>query len=104
MVAVPINLGCAQDVTWQYAAVLSTVVPNNGQVAGGTDITITGSNFILGSVVVTIGGTPVVNANIANNTAITCTTPNGTVGSQEIVVTFLDGQTVTMPDGFTYNP
>ncbi len=74
---------------YQYVAPQVTAVsPASGPSAGGTNVTITGSGFgTSGSVSVTIGGVPATNITRVDSTRITATTPAGTVGAANVVVT-----------------
>ena len=65
--------------------VLSGVVPNSGPVAGGTPITVSGYNFTAAATV-TIRGS-LATCTVVNSTTITCMTPPGTAGYQDVVVT-----------------
>src|SRR6266571_3299925 len=63
------------------------VSPATGSVAGGTSVTITGTNFI-NVTSVTIGGTELGNRTVVSSTQITGTTPAGTSpGATDVVVT-----------------
>ena len=55
---------------------VSSVSPNSGPTAGGTAVTITGTNFAAGATV-TFGGTAATNVTVVNSTTITATTPAG---------------------------
>jgi len=61
------------------------ISPNKGGTAGGTSVTITGSNFT-GATGVTIGGVAATGVIVVNSTTITCTTPAGAVGSASVIV------------------
>src|SRR5579862_3074870 len=80
---------------------LSTVSPTVGVVAGGTVITITGTNFVAGAKV-KIGGNNATNVIVNSNTSITATAPAGTVGIKDVTVTNVDSQSGTLVGGFTY--
>lgn len=78
---------------------VSAVTPASGTTAGGTSVTISGTN-LANATSVTIGGTAAtVTANTA--TSITATTPAGTAGAADIVVTNGNGSD-TLVGGFTY--
>ena len=64
----------ANGFTYVVVPTVSSVSPNNGPVAGGTAVTITGTNFAAGATV-TFGGTAATNVVVANSTTITATTP-----------------------------
>ncbi len=83
------------------APTLSSVSTTSGTSAGGTSITITGSNFLAGATV-TVGGAACTSVTVVSATSITCTTPAGTAGAQNIVVTNTDSQSATLSSGFTY--
>ena len=78
-----------------------SISPSSGTTAGGINVTITGANF-MGGATVTIGGTAATGINVVSTTSITATTPVGTAGAQNVVVTNPDGQSSTLSGGFTY--
>lgn len=81
------------------APTITSVTPSSGATAGGTVITITGTN--LGGVTsVTVGGSPVTVTG-GTSTTITGTTPAGRAGPVNVVVT-TPGGTVTDTGGYTY--
>ena len=86
--------------TYYLAPTISTVSPCSGSNTGGTDITITGTNFISGATV-TIGGNPATSPAVVNPTTITAVTPSGTLGDTDIIVTTAGGS-ATLTGGFTY--
>lgn len=93
---------------WSYHAepTVTVVNPGSGPEAGGTPITITGTGFQNndpGTNTVTIGGTAATGVSVVSDTSITCTTPAGTEGDVDVVVSN-DNGTGTLVDGFTYNP
>jgi hypothetical protein len=72
----------------------------SGPPSGGTAITITGTDFAAGAIV-TIGGQPAGNVNVASSTSITATTPLLTAGSaNDLVVTNTDSTNGTLVKGF----
>ncbi len=94
-----------QVVTFRAAAAstvpfVSTVSPNNGPVAGGTAVTITGTNFAAGATV-TFGGAAATNVVAVNSTTITATTPAGTAGAVTVAVT-VSGLSGSLTNGYTY--
>ena len=82
-------------------AVIESISPSFGLPAGGTTITITGSQ--LGGVQsVTIGGVPATNVVSVNSTTITAVTPpSKSIGPKDVVVTTTAGS-ATLTDGFFY--
>ena len=84
------------------APTVSSVSPNNGPVAGGTGVTITGTGFVTGATV-TFGGTAATNVVVTNSTTLTATTPAHAAGAVAVTVTNPDTQSGTLASGFTYN-
>lgn len=85
------------------APTVSAVSPISGDVAGGTAVTITGTNFVDGAgLTVDFGGTQATSVTFGSSTSITCTTPPHSVGPVDVVVINPDLQTGTLPKGFTY--
>ena len=80
---------------------VSSVSPNNGPTAGGTGVTITGTNFAAGATV-TFGGTAATNVVVVSSTSITATTPAHAAGAVTVTVT-VNGQSGSLSNGFTYN-
>ncbi|MGA8863485.1 MAG: IPT/TIG domain-containing protein [Gallionella sp.] len=77
------------DATFTTLACVPTVTaisPTSGTTAGGTSVTITGTNFT-GATAVTIGGAAATGITVVNATTITATTPAGTAGAKNVVVT-----------------
>jgi IPT/TIG domain len=74
-----------------------SIFPASGDAAGGTAITIAGTDFASGAAV-TIGGQPAGNINIVGPTQITATTPLLPAGTvNDLTVTNLDLTTGTLP-------
>jgi len=80
---------------------VSSVTPNAGPETGGTQVSISGSNFSSGSTV-TFGGTPATNVNVVNGNLITATTPAHAAATVNVVVTTSDSQTGTLTNGYTF--
>ena len=80
---------------------VTTISPNAGSNSGGTAVTITGTGFVSGATV-TIGGASATGVSFVSTTSLTATTPAGTVGAQNVVVTNPNLQTGTLTSGFTY--
>ena len=90
------------DYTYTPVASITGVSPGDGPVAGGTVVTITGQCFT-GATAVTFGGVDATSFTVDSDTQITATTPAGTAGAVDVVVT--GGGTcgsATDPGGFTY--
>jgi hypothetical protein len=80
---------------------LTAITPATGSTAGGTAVTLTGTNFTAGATV-TIGGTAATSVVIASATSITAVTPAGAAGARDVRVTLTGGQTATLTGAFTY--
>ena len=80
---------------------VSSVSPNSGSTAGGTAVTITGTNFVAGAAV-TFGSTAATNVAVVNSTTITATTPAGSAGAVTVTVTNPGGQSGSLTSAFTY--
>lgn len=80
---------------------VTAVSPSIGSSAGGTPITITGTNFVSGATV-TVGGASATNVTWINATTITATTPSGSIGARDVVVTNPTSETGTGAGLFTY--
>ena len=80
---------------------VTSISPTSGTTAGGTSVTITGTNFIAGATV-TIGGSSCTSVVIVSSTSITCITPSGTAGAQDVVVATGVSPNATLTGGFTY--
>ncbi len=103
----------ASEVAWQStpdpiaptvlpAPTYSNVSPSSGSTAGGTAITITGTGFQSGAAV-TVGGNSATSVTVVSSTSITCTTAAHSAGATDIVVTNLDGKSVTGSSAFTFS-
>jgi uncharacterized delta-60 repeat protein len=79
---------------------LGSASPASGPAAGGTSVTITGTNFstVTG---VSFGGTPATSFAVTSDTSITAVTPAGTPGVANVTVTAAGGTSATNPL-FTY--
>jgi len=87
------------------APVATAVNPNNGPYVGGTSVTITGSNFDVNGVSVTIGGNPLTSVTVNSPYQITGLTPAGIVGAADVIITNAASALVSnvLTGGFTYN-
>jgi len=81
---------------------LTSITPAGGPIAGGTVITITGTDFRdTGAFAIDIGGTPCTAFSISNSTTASCTVDAGT-GSQNLNFINKDGQANDLVGAFTY--
>ena len=85
------------DVT---APTITDISPDSGTYLGGTSVTIIGTN--LGSATEVKFGTSTASITSNSATSIVATTPPGTVGPQNVVITNGEGKTVTKNGAFTY--
>src|ERR1019366_4614172 len=81
---------------------ISSVSPNTGSTAGGTSVTITGTNFT-GATAVKFGSIAAVPFSVASPTTLTAVSPAGSSGSVDVTVTTPAGTSATSAaDTFTY--
>jgi hypothetical protein len=83
------------------APLVSGVAPSCGPTAGGTALSIAGSDFRTGAVV-WVGGSAATNVQVLGETAITAMTAPGTAGTADVTVVNLDGQSGTIAEAFVY--
>ena len=88
-------------VTSSATPVLALVSPNNGSTAGGTSVTLTGTNFT-GATAVSFGGTAATGFIVNNATTITATTPAHAAGLVNVAV-ITPGGSATLTNGYTYS-
>lgn len=79
---------------------ITSITPNTGAEAGGTSVTITGTN-LTGATSVTFGGVAATSVVVVSSTSITCVTPAHAAGAVDVAVTTAGG-TATSVGGFTY--
>ena len=80
---------------------ITSVTPTSGPTAGGTQITINGTNFAAGATV-RVGGALASGVTLVSATQLRATTPAGTAGAQAVQVTNATGASATMAGAFTY--
>lgn len=93
---------CARCFTYNPVLTVASVSPPSGPLAGGTDVTITGTNFtnVTGA---TLGGIELTNRTTVTVTEIRATTPpGGSPGATDVVVTSSSHGTGACTDCFTY--
>ena len=93
--------GTTSQLTYTYidAPTISTVSPSSGPTAGGTSVTITGTNLST-TTSITFGGT-VASFGTVSSTTLVAVTPPGTAGAADVVVTTTGGS-ATAVGGYTY--
>lgn len=79
---------------------ISGISPASGTTAGGTTVTVTGTNFAAGAAL-TFGGTAATGVTVASATSLQAVTPARAAGQTDVVVT-VAGQSATLARGFTY--
>lgn len=86
---------------FDYAPTVVRVLPSHGKAAGGTQVTITGTNF-QGVTAVMFGSSPAATFTVKSKTAIVAVSPPGT-GTVDVTVVSLGGASPTsLVDNFTY--
>jgi IPT/TIG domain len=79
-----------------------SISPTNGCAAGGTSITISGTNFLNGATV-SIGGLAATSVVFVNSNTLTAVTPANSAGARNVAVTNPDTSSATLTNGFTYS-
>jgi formylglycine-generating enzyme required for sulfatase activity len=92
-------LGC-RAAKFPYAPSVTAVSPTTGPTAGGTVITLTGTN-LTGATGVTVGGVAAGSVQVIDATTVTAVTPPGSVGAKAVAVTTPSG-TAWLAGAFTY--
>ncbi len=77
------------------APTLSSITPQSGSTAGGTSVTLTGSNFLDGATV-SFDSDAATSVTVVNSTTITAVTPAHALGEANVTVTNTDGQSATL--------
>ena len=95
--------GVANQFTYVTPApTVTAVAPNSGSTAGGTVVTLTGTNFT-GATAVSFGGTAAASFTVNSATSITATAPAGAAGVLNITVTTPGGTSAAAAaNQFTY--
>jgi subtilisin family serine protease len=88
-------------ITVQDMPVITSVSPATGGIAGGTTVTITGSNFKAG-VKVYFGSALATNIVVVSPTQITCTVPTAIPAKVTVKVEGANGASSTLVNGFTF--
>ncbi|MCX6433718.1 MAG: IPT/TIG domain-containing protein [Actinobacteria bacterium] len=79
---------------------VTSITPGTGPVAGGTTVTLTGSNFQSGAAVIIGGKSSIITLFSANS--ITAVTPVGAAGARDVEVQNPDFQASVLAGAFTY--
>lgn len=83
------------------APTLDSIDPTSGTMAGGTSVTLTGTNFINGATVL-FGAVPATLVTFNDPTSLTAVTPAQGAGTVDVTVTNPDSQSATLNAAFTY--
>jgi len=82
---------------------VTSVSPSSGPTAGGTSITVGGTNFATANTVtVTVGGNACTITGTVTATSLTCSTAAHAAGAVDVVLTNPDSESDTETDGFTF--
>ncbi len=99
-----VDAGTADDYTYVAPPTITSISPTVGPTAGGTSVTITGTNFVglSGAAAVRFGATNATSYTVNSATSITATAPAGT-GTQNVSVTTPGGTSAnSAADDYTY--
>ncbi|MES2982476.1 MAG: IPT/TIG domain-containing protein [Verrucomicrobiota bacterium] len=94
------NSPVAQAVAAAPVPTITSLGPVSGTTAGGTTVTITGTN-LTGTTAVTFGGTVATGVTVVSATSVTCVTPAKAAGAVNVVLT-APGGSVTKTAGYTF--
>ena len=92
---VGIILSAATTLFAQAGPTVTSISPISGPAAGGTSVTVKGSNFQSGASVL-FGNAAASNVTVVNSTTITAVTPANSAGTVNVVVTNPNGQSATL--------
>ena len=82
---------------------ITSLTPAIGPTAGGTTVTISGTNFVPGATI-RFGAMPANNVVVgAGGNSVTCTSPANSSGGYDVIITNPGGQSVTRTGGFVYS-
>ena len=84
------------------APTLSSINPQSGSTAGGTSVSLSGSNFVAGATVI-FAGSSATSVNVVNATTITAVTPAHAAGLAAVTVTNPDGQGASLTGANAFN-
>jgi uncharacterized cupredoxin-like copper-binding protein len=83
------------------APTVTGIAPSSGTTAGGTFVTIAGTNFASGATV-SMGGSAATGVNVTGASSLTASTPAHAAGIVSITVANADGQSGTLSNAYTY--
>jgi hypothetical protein len=106
VVGINANTTNGTDLTFTTAScpppTVLSISPAFGPAAGGTPVTIVGTNFTTGATVA-LGGAPATSAVVVNATTITATTAAHAAGLVNVTVTNSDAQAGTLTGAYSYS-
>lgn len=89
--------------TYVNVPTVTGVSPNSGPTGGGTTVTISGANFVVGGTTVNVGSTPATSVNVSSASSLTAVVPASAAGTFNITVTTSAGtSTLVASDQYTY--
>ena len=94
------SVALASGYTYVAVPVITSISPTSGAASGGTLVTVTGTN-LTGATSVTVGGALGTSISNVSATSVTFTTPSGTAGARDVVLTTPGGSS-TLTGAFTY--
>jgi hypothetical protein len=83
------------------APTLDSISPTGGSIAGGTEVTLTGTGFVNGATVL-FGATGATSVTFNSSTSLTAFTPPQGAGTVSVTVTNPDAQSATLSSAFLY--
>lgn len=89
--------------TYKIYPSITGIEPNTGSTEGGTQITITGTAFADGAVVI-LGDKAAAEVTVISDTVIKAVTPANEAGYKDVIVINKDGGEGVLKNGFYYNP
>jgi hypothetical protein len=96
-----VNNQCKPETVLPSTPTLTGVAPQAGPEAGGTLVTLTGTDFRQGATV-TFGGLAASFVQVHSEIMVTCTTPAHAAGMVKVVITNTDSGSASLTDGFVY--
>jgi hypothetical protein len=94
------NVTFANSYTYLPLPTITALSVTSGPIAGGTVTIISGTN-LSSNLSATLGGLGVASKSSNTATSLTITTPPGSVGTRDLILTNANG-TITLPNAFTY--
>ena len=82
---------------------ITSVTPNAGPAAGGTEVTIRGAGFAAGATIA-IGGRAAAEVNVRGSDVVAARTPASTIAGPVDVAVTVNGRTAVLDAGFRYEP